>query len=88
MTIYKGYRNRALEFDGCCKAFYKEDIGPAELIDTVFNCFLRNVYRDSLSGWRAYIDIKTSDKLIYWVLKIVNYLNIINAYFITYYNNF
>ena len=56
-------------FYGCCEAFYKEDMGPEELFETVSNCFLRNVDRDSLSGWRAYIEILTPDKLIDRALK-------------------
>ena len=54
---------------GSCEAFYKEDMGPEELYETISNCLLSALDRDSLSGWGAYVYILTPDELIVRALK-------------------
>ena len=44
-------------------------MGPEELFDTVSNCLLSAIDRDSLSGWGAYVYILTPDELIVRALK-------------------
>ena len=44
---------------GSCEAFYKPDMGPEELFETISNCLLSALDRDSLSGWGAYVYILT-----------------------------
>lgn len=54
---------------GCCESFYKPDMGPEELFETVSNCLLSALDRDSLSGWGAYVYVLTPDQLIVRALK-------------------
>lgn len=44
---------------GCCEAFYKPDLSPEDLCETISNCLLSALDRDSLSGWGAYVYIIT-----------------------------
>ena len=54
---------------GCCEAFYKPDLNPDELFETISNCLLSALDRDSLSGWGAYVYVLTPDELIVKALK-------------------
>ena len=54
---------------GCCEAFYKPDMGPEELFETISNCLLSALDRDSLSGWGAYVYLLTGDSLTVKALK-------------------
>ena len=74
-----GYREHSGEFEvagtghellyGSCEAFYKKDMNPEELYETISNCLLSGLDRDSLSGWGAYVYILTKDELIVRALK-------------------
>ena len=44
---------------GCCEAFYKPNLEPEALFETISNCLLSALDRDSLSGWGAYVYILT-----------------------------
>ena len=55
--------------NGVCETFYKPNMGPEELYETVSNCLLSALDRDSLSGWGAYIYILTPQELIVRALK-------------------
>ena len=54
---------------GVAETFYKPDMGPAELQETLSNCLLSALDRDSLSGWGAYIYLLTPDELVVRALK-------------------
>ena len=54
---------------GCCEAFYKPDMDKDQLFDTISNCLLSALDRDSLSGWGAYVYILTPDELVVRALK-------------------
>ena len=44
-------------------------MGPEELYETISNCLLSALDRDSLSGWGAYVYILTPDQLTVRALK-------------------
>ena len=54
---------------GVAETFFKPDMNPEELYETVSNCLLSALDRDSLSGWGAYIYILTPDDMIVRALK-------------------
>ena len=54
---------------GVAETFWKPDMGPEELYETISNCLLSALDRDSLSGWGAYVYILTPDELIVRALK-------------------
>ena len=54
---------------GVAETFYKPDMEPEELSETVSNCILSALDRDSLSGWGGYIYLLTPDELIVRALK-------------------
>ena len=54
---------------GCCEAFYKENMEPEELVETISNCLLSALDRDSLSGWGAYVYLLTPTELQVKALK-------------------
>jgi 20S proteasome subunit beta 3 len=54
---------------GVAETFYKPDMGPEELFETISNCLLSALDRDSLSGWGAYVYILTPGELIVRALK-------------------
>ena len=54
---------------GVAETFFKPDMGPEELYETISNCLLSALDRDSLSGWGAYVYILTPDELIVRALK-------------------
>merc|ERR1712070_328236 len=49
---------------GCCEAFYKPDMEAEQLFETISNCLLSALDRDSLSGWGAYVYLLKPDELI------------------------
>ena len=54
---------------GCCETFWKPDMDKDELFNTISNCLLSGLDRDSLSGWGAYVYVLTPDELIVRALK-------------------
>ena len=54
---------------GVCETFYKEDMEPDELFETVSQCLLSAMDRDILSGWGATVYILTPDEIICKNLK-------------------
>ena len=54
---------------GVAETFWKPDMGPEELFETISNCLLSALDRDSLSGWGAYIYVLTPDELTVRALK-------------------
>ncbi len=44
---------------GTCEAFYKENMEPEQLFETVSQCLVSAVDRDILSGWGAYVYVMT-----------------------------
>jgi len=54
---------------GVAETFFKPNMGPEELYETLSNCLLSALDRDSLSGWGAYIYVLTPDELIVRALK-------------------
>ena len=54
---------------GCCEAFYKPNMEADELFETISNCLLSALDRDSLSGWGAYVYILTPGNITVRSLK-------------------
>ena len=54
---------------GVAETFYKPDMNPEELYETISNCLLSALDRDSLSGWGAYVYILTPEGLTVRALK-------------------
>ena len=54
---------------GVAETFYKPDMGPEELFETISNCLLSALDRDSLSGWGAYVYLLTPDECTVRALK-------------------
>ena len=54
---------------GSCEAFYKPDLEPDALFETISNCLLSALDRDSLSGWGAYVYILTPEGITVKALK-------------------
>ena len=54
---------------GCCESFFKPNMDKDQLFETISNCLLSALDRDSLSGWGAYVYILTPDELIVRSLK-------------------
>ena len=40
---------------GVCESFYRPDLGPDDLFETISQCLLSGVDRDALSGWGAVV---------------------------------
>ena len=49
---------------GVAETFYKPDMGPEELFETISNCLMSALDRDSLSGWGTYVYVLTPDEII------------------------
>lgn len=49
---------------GTCETFYKPNLGPDELFETVSQSLLAALDRDSISGWGAVVHIITKDGVI------------------------
>lgn len=54
---------------GVCESFYKPDLGPDELFETLSQCLLAGVDRDCISGWGGVVHILTPTKHIVKRLK-------------------
>mmetsp|Transcript_1160 Transcript_1160/g.4092 ORF Transcript_1160/g.4092 Transcript_1160/m.4092 type:complete len:207 (-) Transcript_1160:941-1561(-) len=54
---------------GTCESFFKPDMEPEELFETVAQCLLSSVDRDCLSGWGGIVHVITKDKVITRELK-------------------
>ena len=54
---------------GVAETFFKPDMGPEELYETISNCLLSALDRDSLSGWGAYVYVLTPNELTVRALK-------------------
>ncbi len=54
---------------GVAETFFKPDMNAEELYETISNCLLSALDRDSLSGWGAYVYILTPDEMIVRALK-------------------
>lgn len=54
---------------GLCESFWKENMTPEELSETLSQCLLAGIDRDCLAGWGAMVYIMTPDKLITRTLK-------------------
>lgn len=46
---------------GTCESFYKPDLEPDELFETLSQALLASLDRDSISGWGAIVHIITKD---------------------------
>ena len=40
---------------GVCETFFRPNLGPEELFETISQCLLSGVDRDALSGWGAVV---------------------------------
>jgi len=54
---------------GMCESFYKKDMCPEQLFETLSQSLLSSVDRDALSGWGAVVHIITKDGLTSKELK-------------------
>jgi len=54
---------------GMCESFYKPDMEPDELFETMSQCLLASVDRDALSGWGAVVHIITPEGVTSKTLK-------------------
>jgi len=45
------------ELYGVCEAFYRKDLEPEDLFETISQCLLAAVDRDCLAGWGADVHI-------------------------------
>jgi len=50
--------------NGMCEAFFKPDMDPEELFETISQCLLSAIDRDALSGWGAEVHVITEDGVI------------------------
>lgn len=46
---------------GTCETFYKKDLGPDELFETIGQALLAALDRDCISGWGAVVHVITKD---------------------------
>eukprot|EP00923_Selenidium_pygospionis_P030985 GHVN01055057.1.p1 GENE.GHVN01055057.1~~GHVN01055057.1.p1 ORF type:complete len:124 (-),score=15.78 GHVN01055057.1:155-526(-) len=54
---------------GVCESFWKPDMEPEELFETLSQCLLAAVDRDTISGWGATVHVICPDKIITRQLK-------------------
>ena len=54
---------------GTCEAFYKENMEPEQLFETISQCLVSAVDRDILSGWGAYVYVMTPGAIFVKKLK-------------------
>eukprot|EP01068_Selenidium_serpulae_P004052 Selendium_serpulae@DN3397_c0_g1_i1.p1 len=55
---------------GACESFYKPDMEPDELFDTISQCLMAATDRDTISGWGGVVHVITPEKIISRRLKI------------------
>lgn len=54
MNISEGFQLAGTSQDllfGTCEAFFKQDMEPEQLFETISNCLVSSIERDCLSGW-------------------------------------
>mmetsp|Transcript_40107 Transcript_40107/g.55732 ORF Transcript_40107/g.55732 Transcript_40107/m.55732 type:complete len:205 (-) Transcript_40107:185-799(-) len=54
---------------GVCESFYRNDMSPEELFETVAQCLLSGVDRDCLAGWGGIVHIITPEGTVSRTLK-------------------
>jgi len=54
---------------GCAEAFYKPNLSPDDLFETISQTLLAAVDRDCLAGWGAVVHVITEDKIVTKTLK-------------------
>lgn len=54
---------------GVAETFFKPNMEPEQLYETISNCLLSALDRDSLSGWGAYVYLLTPGELSVRALK-------------------
>lgn len=54
---------------GVCESYWKPDMEPEELFETISQCLLSAVDRDCLAGWGGVVHVITPDKIITRHLK-------------------
>lgn len=54
---------------GTCESFWKPDMEPEDLFETISQCLVAGSGRDCLSGWGAVVHVITMDKIITRNLK-------------------
>jgi len=54
---------------GICESFWKPDMGPDELFETISQCLLCAVDRDCLAGWGGVVHVITPDGVTTKTLK-------------------
>ena len=57
------------ELYGVCEAFWKPNMGPDELFETISQALLAAVDRDCLAGWGATVHVITKDGVVTKELK-------------------
>mmetsp|Transcript_14053 Transcript_14053/g.27008 ORF Transcript_14053/g.27008 Transcript_14053/m.27008 type:complete len:205 (-) Transcript_14053:535-1149(-) len=54
---------------GACESFWRADMEPEELFETISQCLLSGTGRDCLAGWGGTVHVITMDKIISRSLK-------------------
>merc|ERR1712144_130459 len=54
---------------GVCESFFRADLGPEELFETISQCLLSGVDRDALAGWGAVVYVIAKDRSFVKTLK-------------------
>eukprot|EP00914_Ancora_sagittata_P022884 GHVO01045405.1.p1 GENE.GHVO01045405.1~~GHVO01045405.1.p1 ORF type:complete len:216 (-),score=30.15 GHVO01045405.1:149-769(-) len=54
---------------GVCESFWKPDMSPEQLMETISQCLLAAVDRDCVSGWGGTVHLITSDQVMTRDLK-------------------
>eukprot|EP00239_Pterosperma_sp_CCMP1384_P001263 CAMPEP_0197848566 /NCGR_PEP_ID=MMETSP1438-20131217/9127_1 /TAXON_ID=1461541 /ORGANISM="Pterosperma sp., Strain CCMP1384" /LENGTH=191 /DNA_ID=CAMNT_0043460869 /DNA_START=284 /DNA_END=859 /DNA_ORIENTATION=- len=54
---------------GVCESFYKENMEPETLFETISQCLIAGTGRDCLAGWGGVVYVITPDKVISRTLK-------------------
>mmetsp|Transcript_95 Transcript_95/g.169 ORF Transcript_95/g.169 Transcript_95/m.169 type:complete len:205 (-) Transcript_95:1911-2525(-) len=54
---------------GTCESFFRPNMEPEELFETISQCLLAGVGRDCLAGWGAIVHVITKDNIITRTLK-------------------
>jgi 20S proteasome subunit beta 3 len=55
---------------GTCEAFYKDDMEPEQLFETISQCLISAIDRDCLSGWGGVTYVMTPGKITVRRLKV------------------
>jgi 20S proteasome subunit beta 3 len=54
---------------GLCQTFWKPNMEPRELLETISNCLCLATNRDCLSGWGGIVYIVTKEKIVTKIIK-------------------